>query len=176
MALNQLVQKIQQAKCVQIYLLHQNCSQKEPPREASLRLYSPTRYSANPTLSHIINGSGVNSVSAHFQESYGDLSEADGSGGPRDPVYPVWLEDHRFCKSNFHHQHEGSSSQTQYWREYIQERSRWGIRHNQATVYCFHVPKQNRTWSIYLKVSRCSPATHKRLAVLVSKENPSPES
>jgi hypothetical protein len=78
MALNQLAQKIQPAKCVQIYLLHQNPFQKEPPREASLRLYSHTRYSANPTLSHIINGSGVNSVSAHFQESYGDLSEADG--------------------------------------------------------------------------------------------------
>lgn len=77
-ALNQWVEKSPLVRFIGICLPHHNPFRKGTLREASPRLYSLTSQSANPSLSHKINGSGANSKSSHFQENYGVLSEADG--------------------------------------------------------------------------------------------------
>lgn len=42
-----------------------------------LTVYNHPNQTANPVLSSLINGFGLNFVSLHFQANYGDLSETD---------------------------------------------------------------------------------------------------
>lgn len=67
----------QSASCSDTYLLLQRLFHKAAAEASSQRPCNHTNQIANPVLSSLINGFGLNFVSLHFQANYGDLSETD---------------------------------------------------------------------------------------------------